>query len=266
MRYRHDSLDIQSEQNDVVNMSSFNLEEKPVFIECKNNSVKIDFVAEWIYKFTYQFPVEFAVLSFCYFGSIWNVFKPAKLVTRVKRNTNTETLVHIKQIGDNQRKRSVTDPRRQISERQREPSVTRADKDGRSANYKYRFITAGPKGIVRFTSSWAFPLSFIFILSVFVFHLYMEITYISTLDEDEILVYKGSNTTYVQKVYAVTQTVYIYIICIVAPVGFMLARKEKIAYKRLNASDKLLLGGATGHLIFILFETVDFTEVIIDGR
>ena len=257
----NDTVNIKTEPNNVVNMSAFKRKEMPVFVACSGSVLKVDFGAEWIYEITYQFPIEFAVLSLCYFGTIWNVFKPAKITE------NSEPQEHTRRNTINRQESFGQD-----GGRQRQPSATSADQEGQRRTQKYRIITICENGI-QFASTWAFPLSFIFVVCVFGFILFMEVTYLDSLSNGKILVYEHekskderSNVSDLEMVYVVTQTVYIYIICIVAPAGFMLARKEKIAHKRLNASDKLLLAGGTGHLIFILFETVDFTDVIIGGR
>ena len=256
----NDTVNIKTGPNYVVKEK---LTEMPVFVDCNGNVSEVDLGAEWIYKITYQFPLEFAVLALCYFGTIWNVFKPAKITE------NSKLQEHMRRNTINRQESSSQSGDRQ---RQRQPSTTSADQEGQRRTQKYRIITICENGI-QFASTWAFPLSFIFVVCVFGFILFMEVTYLDSLSNGKILVYEHekskderSKVSDLEMVYVVTQTVYIYIICIVAPAGFMLARKEKIAHKRLNASDKLLLAGGTGHLIFILFETVDFTDVIIGGR
>ena len=263
----YDTIDIQNKQNATFNISAIDPHE-PVFIECQNSSVKmmmkIDINAEWIYKFTYQFPIEFAVFSLCYFGTIWSVYKPSKI------KVSTDPQEHERENDNTRPESTVIDISGLESEpRQRETLATSADQNSLRRAHKYRYIiTVVVKGIIKFTSTKAFPLSLVFVLGVFVFILYMEISYMDSHGGNKTLVYDYLNTTLttLQESYMVTQTVYIYIICIVAPVGFILARRETIAHKRLNASDKLLLVGATGHLVFILVETVGYTDVINSGR
>ena len=266
----YDTIDIQNKQNAPFNISAIDPHE-PVFIECQNSSVKmmmkIDINAEWIYKFTYQFPIEFAVFSLCYFGTIWSVYKPSKMTS------NTESQEHGSQNDITQHVSTVTDISGRESERPRGLPPTSVDQNSRRRAHRYRYIIKFiVKGIIEFTSTKAFPLSLVFVLGVFVFILFKEIKYMDSHGGNKTLVYDHPNTTSnatlsgEDMAYMVTQTVYIYIICIVAPVGFILARRETIAHKRLNASDKLLLVGATGHLVFILVETVGYTDVINSGR
>ena len=257
----YDTIHIQTEQDNTGSMSVNNTKE-PIFIECQNSSANIDFDAEWIYKFTYQFPIEFAVLSFCFFGSVWGVLKSSEMIS------NTDSNEHGRQNDSTQQDSSIIDVSGRVSECKRETSVTSSDKNGRKRTKKHRLIMIVVKGIITFPSKWSFPLSLIFVLGVFVFILFMEVSYMDDHGGNQTLVYEYSDTplTPLQEAYMVTQTVYIYIICIVAPVGFILARKEIIAHKRLNPSDKLLLAAGTGHIVFILVETVGYTDVIYSGR
>lgn len=241
-----DTVDSQTYKNKKINISSIDLETKSIYIECKNNSARIDRSAEWVYKFSHQFPYEFAVLSLCYFGSVWNVFRPWRQAAQSTLSSG--------------RKRLMSVISTEIDSTTSDKSTTTLNP---TAKNKHRFLIICAK----FLSTWSFPISSLLILGIFAFHMYMELSYIRSLKETEILVYKSSsNATDITKVYAVVQTTYIYIVCIVAPIGFMLARKEDVIHKRLNPSDVLLFAGATGHLIFILFGTVDVTEVIFNGR
>lgn len=56
------------------------------------------------------------------------------------------------------------------------------------------------------------------------------------------------------------QTIYTYVLCIVAFAGFMLALNETTTQTLNDPRSVLLVLGATGHLILILFETIDSIE------
>ena len=238
----------------VINISAINLSEKPVFIKCigkTNNTADIDQVGEWFFKLSYQFPFEYAVLSLCYIGPLWNVCKtsrPAENLTRQRSFLNTS-------MENNDESPNGLEDNRSA------PSMPLIE-EGRS---KYKtLIVAALKRTVIFMSAWSFPLSASFFFGIFAYHLYRQVTYINLIKHlMDILVFTNDSSK-INPGDAVVQTAYIYIICIVAPVGFMVARKEKIGKKGYNPSDILLLVATTGHLIYITFETVVFTHYIIN--
>ena len=255
IKLAEDTVDFQTQPISRYKTLQINLEKKPLFVACESNNPKVDYVAEWIYRFTYQFPTEFMVLSLCYFGALWNIFSPAKSGTQSRQKLKQSRSVPMSRID-------VDDENVNNLRIRRSPLIKTSKRKFRS------FLLVAVKGTGVFISTWTFPLAFVIICGIFVLILYNEITYMSTFEDINILVYnRSSNATNMKNYYAAIQTVYHYTFCVVAPATWIFAaRKERITHKRLNSSDILLLIATTGHVIFVMFETVDFAEVVFDNR
>ena len=226
------------------------LEEKLMFVSCHNNKAKIDYIAEWIYKFSYQFPIEFFVLSLCYLWTIYNPTIPG--VSKPRRNTD----------------RSMTSTLGAYREHLNNANILFSASNETTRHKLCRKIILAINGTIAFTSRWTFILSFLLIGGIFTLILYNEIEYMTFIEDTNILLYnRTSNSTHMKNYYAIIQTIYHYSFCIIVPFAWLLAaRKEKIAFKKLNPSDGLLLIATAGHIVFVMFETVDFAEVVFDKR
>ena len=200
------------------------------------------------------------VLSLCYFGVIWNVLSRGQ--SRIASRINTEhlTSVSVSLVAVDSRNLDNVNLHRAISE-----STPLIQPSGRSA---LTVLIKVVKGIGIFLSTWTFLIAFVLIGAIFAIILYNEIEYMTNITDADILRYnRSSNVTQMANYYAVVQTIYHYSFCVIAPAAWVfLARKERITHKRVNASDILLLIATSGHVVFVMFETVDFAEVVFDGR
>ena len=254
IKMAEDTLDIKTE------LAHTNLEERPLFVTCEGNRTKVDYVAEWIYRFSYQFPIEFMVLSLCYFGAIWNVLSHGRHDIVSRTNEENTTSVPLSLVAVDTTK--TENLRLQRSTSESSPLIQPTRRSVRS------MLLIAIKGTGVFLSTCTFPIAFILIGTIFGVILYNEIDYMATMKDIDILRYnRSSNTTQMKNYYAVVQTIYHYSFCVIAPAAWLLAaRKERITNARLNANDILLLVATSGHIIFVMFETVDFSDVVFDKR
>ena len=255
IKLAEDTVNLKTYAGSKINVSV--LEENLVFVSCQLNTAKIDHIAEWIYKFSNQFPIEFVVLSLCY---LWVMYSPTiPGLSQSKQNTERSTSVGSLSTTDTNRE-PLDNSKNHLSDSQLSLKETPKHKI-------YRYIILAVKGTITFTARWTFMLSFLLIGGIFTLIWYNEIEYMTTIKKSDILLYnRTSNSTNMRKYYATIQTSYLYSICIIAPFAWFLgARKERITYKRFNSSDVLLMIVTAGHIFFVMFETVDFTGVVRDS-
>ena len=255
IKFAEDTVNLQTYAGSKINVSV--LKEKPMFVSCHNKTANIDYIAEWIYKFSNQFPIEFVVLSLCY---LWVMYSPTiPGLSQSKQNTERSTSVGSLSTIDTDRE-PLDNSKNHLSDSQLSLKETPKHK-------VYRYIILAVKGTITFTARWTFMLSLLLIGGIFTLIWYNEIEYMTTIKKSDILLYnRTSYSTNMRKYYAMIQTSYLYSICIIAPFAWFLgARKESITYKRFNSSDVLLMIVTAGHIFFVMFETVDFTGVVLDN-
>ena len=234
------------------------LDKKLMFVSCHNKKAQVDLIAEWIYKLSYQFPIEFVALSLCY---LWVIYSPAIPNASRSRRT-TERLISVGSVS------TLDGDEEPLYNSSSHFSASQKSLNEIPRKNIYWYIILAVKGTIAFTSRWTFILSFLLIGGIFTVILYNEVEYMKNIEDNNILLYnRTSNSTEMKNYYAIIQTVYHYSFCIIAPFAWLLAaRKESITQKRFNSSDVLLIIATAGHIVFVMFETVDFAEVVFDKR
>ena len=247
--------------NQTVNMTDAELVEEMLYIKCNNNIGYVDTVATYFYKYSYQFPVQFAMISFCFLGTLWNILP----------NRHRSITRHIIQPIETQN--SSTDIENQVSrstdiaehaghpDQERQPLISRS----RSVPPWLRKLRSGSKATFVFVCNHITILTTLVVVAIFAFHLYTEIKDDTFDDENVILRCDQEKDSCADSQNSIIQTVYIYVISIVAFIGFIVARKEEKTYDIFHAFDIVLLICAGGRLILILFETIDNIEIIIEN-
>ena len=245
--------------NTQVNMTEAELVKEMIYLKCKDNVGYVDTIATYFYKYSYQFPVEFALLSFCFLGGIWNILPQRKRarerVQPEERNSSTDSENHDRNT-DTVGHAVQRDP-------EREPLIERRPSQRLPA--RLRKLRLGGKSTFLFICNHITISTALVVVGIFAFHLYTEIKDDTFDDENVILHCDEKNKTCVDSQNSIIQTVYIYVISIVAFIGFMVARKESKSYDIFHAIDILLLICTGGRLILILFETIDNVEIIVEN-
>ena len=239
-----------------VNMSESDMAKELIFFKCKNNTAFVDTLATYFYKYSYQFPVEFALLSFCYLGQIWNVLPQRK--RSVDTRQNDHGIEGIPARGENNDLNTIGSEEQTHSAHESLIDST--------IPARWRRLRLACKSTFIFCCSHVFIPTSLIVLGIFALHLYTEIVDDTFDDENVILQCNQSNYTCIASANSIVQTVYIYVISIVAFIGFMIARKERKVFDLFYAIDILLLIAAGGRLLMILFETIDNVEVIIENK
>ena len=244
-----------SELQPHINISEAELVKEMMYLKCINHTGYVDTIATYFYKYTYQFHVEFALFSFCFLGTIWNI------LPQLKRQSEP--------VQRNERQRNVSacseNDEGNFAESGAKTDSGHESLIEQSIPARWKRIRLAAKSTFIFCCSHIFIPTALVVTGIFAFHLYTEIKDDTFDDENVILHCKGSNGTCVDSPNSIVQTVYTYVFSIVAFIGFMVARKEKKEYDFFNAIDILLLIGAGGHLLLILFETIDNVEIIVEN-
>ena len=236
------TLDLKTDNNNLTSVENETNEKLYMYLKCSNNTLNVDTVALYFYKYSYQFPIEFASLSFCYLGIIWNVFAQAKRTT--ERNSSICSNSNSNNDSQQELLKAVT----------------------ATGTSKWRRIRKAAVSTFVFCCDHTFILASIFVTGIFTFHLFTEITVYKNSDFDVVLRHGDNNKTHsgLQNANSILQTVDTYVLCIIAFIGFLLVRKEKPERKYFSSSDVLLLVVAASHLLLILFETIDPIDLFIE--
>lgn len=234
-----------------INMTEEEMKKEMIYLKCINHSVYVDTVATYYYKFSYQFPIEFALLSFCFLGQIWNILPQERRTSgfaqenEMPRNT----------LDDNENSERRSDVFSAQSELDQESLI------GHRVPTKLRWIKSAALSTFVFSCSHVFIPTAILVVAIFILHLYTEIKD-ETFDDENVILECHGNSSCVDSPNSIVQTIYTYVFSIVSFIGFMVARKEKKSYDMFNGNDILFLIGAGGHLLLILFETIDNIWII----
>ena len=244
-----------------ANMTDAELVKEVIYIKCENNIGYVDTVATYFYKYSYQFPVQFALLSFCFLGTLWNVLPKRQIHVRRQRihsetqTASTTTDHQVSRDTDIGEQNEQQDPERQ-------PLIRRS----RSVPPWLSKLRRGGKATFVFICNWITILTTFVVTAIFAFHLYTEIEDDTFDDENVILRCDEEKDSCADSQNSIIQTIYIYVISIVAFIGFMVARKETKTYDVFHAVDIVMLICAGGRLILILFETIDNIEIIFENN
>ena len=247
-----------SEQH--TNISCGEVEAEESYLVCKTNGVEVDHVALIFHKYTYQFPIEFALLSMCFLFSLWNIFFPSR-PTFVKEYRNTSWGERsLTDSGMTDGSTFGTENIESDSDMEQTPLMKQAFA-GRQKRLRKSIMST-----LVFMSRYAFILTFVYVVFAFSLQLYMDIRNTEAQKTDDVFIYYSANITQseVEQWYSILQTVYTYVFCIVSFIGFMLIRKEQTVRTSFNPDYVMLLVGASGHFLLTLFETVDSVEQFMD--
>ena len=238
-----------------ANMTDAELDKEVIYIKYENKTGYVDTYATYFYKYSYQFPVQFAFLSFCFLGTLWNIL-PKRQIHVIRQRIHSEaqtastTTAHLvsKDTGEQQ------DPERQ-------PLVTRS----RSVTPWLIKLRRGGKATFVFICNWITIVTAFVVIAIFAFHLYTEIGD-DTFDDETVILHCEKKDWCPDSINSIIQTIYIYVISIVAFICFMVARKETKRYDAFHAVDIVMLICAGGRLILVLFETIDNIGVIYENN
>ena len=211
-------------------------------LRCSDNRTYFerDELAERIYRFTYQFPVEFALLSLCCLIPMWNWQQHTSPNTLGKREeyvcilaSNADMNVHVRDI---------------ISERS---SLIPAFRRHRLMNLlKLCYQTA-----LRCLSRHAVYPSVIFAACKF-----SSSALFDKLQDGDIVTDDNPQRSDTESVQIIIQTVFTYVLCTVAFVGFVLIRSERAR----SRNGRYIL--AFGLLVLQMFATVDIVGIMIKDK
>ena len=243
-----DTLDLKGTLNSMpINISNRDIHGKHVYLylKCSNNSLEIDKVALYLYKYSYQFALEFAVFSLCSIGVIWNVVSPIG-------GKDTQTCSDNVSVTHNESEAQLNQSAATIS----------------TTNQCWRWVKKSARATFVCGCNHAFLLAAIWVAGVFSFNLYTDIKHDSFGDSALILRDTTVNTTYtnIEKSNTVLQAVHTYMFSILAFVGFIVVKKMRMDEKPLRPIDISLLVGAAGHLLLILFETIDVISKLTESK
>ena len=237
-------------------------------------TVEIDKVAEYFYKYTYQFPIEYALLSLCYLWPIWDVSSQGNQHMNSIRNCETFDRNRSSFSADN----GLEETNEQETVFQNlEPhpaSMSSVDSTERTQLVKFadrppvrgirwRRLKLATKSTLICYSRNAFIPTALLVCACFSLLLYTEIENAMIDDNDIVLRQNTTNNTISDTDQAnfILHTVYTYAIFITAFIGFMMARKEKVAYRAFTPSDILLLFVTTGNMLLFLFQSIDSIDL-----
>lgn len=230
-----------------LNISCGQTEEEEKYLMCTGNTVKIDQVRLYFHMYTYQFPVEFALLSICFLWRIWNILCPLGQVY-------SESQISIFDRSASSIETSTSGFVEECSETDHTP-LMRGYILGRWKRIRRPVILT-----FMCVTRHAFIITLIYVICAFSLQLYMDIRNTRAGNNSVAALFNTGNRTHSHIVewYSILQTVYTYVFCIVAFIGYILIRKEKAISASTISSDYFpLLIGALGHFSLTLFETVD---------
>lgn len=225
------------------------------FLKCESDTLEVDELAIIIHKYTYHFTVEYASFALCFLVGIWNCsVSSAQSADVGQKNTSTSitsnTLDQPSYYGND----SFS-------------TASHKDKDERTpllrpVPRKCKPLRQGLKSTIIFVSRHALILALILIGLVLTVDLYTDIQTGGFNNTVIVISYYRENVTYPNylETYSILQTVYTYVLCILAFIGFLLVSKQPKSLS-LHGQDRiLLLAAAAGHLLLVLLETVDSVE------
>ena len=223
----------------LYNNNSSNLTFKPLeeweYLKCTNHTAAVDQTILFLYKYSYQFPIEYVCFAICFLCRIWNVMPLS--------TTTLQTSERTRAVSETSRK--TPDGNSSIEESERKPLLRKA------ISRKCKYLRSAIKPTVVFVARHAFIPTTVLVLGVFTCQLFTEIKTAIVEDNVRSLIYYNQNVTYstMHEFYSMLQTIYAYVLCIVAFAGFMLALNETTTQTLNDPRSVLLVLGATGHLI-----------------
>lgn len=220
--------------NSNVNLSNAKL--SSAFVKCTENGTtfETDWVMEKLFRYTYQFPLEFAMLALSYLVPMW--IWPSHDRTHIQ-NTVTEPSRRGEPMSQTIEGSCETDPL-----------------VGPNSSESLRRLKLYRRHVL-----WGFCIFVFLLFGVFVSHIVED----SLRDNDIILsnwLY-NTNTTDIDGGVLVTyvQTTYSYFMIATAALGFAKIQQQKLNLNRqYSANDVILIFSSLVYTIFLLFETVDF--------
>lgn len=206
------------------------------FVQCKNGSLSTDTTLQALYNYTYTFPSEFVLLSMPYLIHVWNIFplRGHRLLSSPGRQTYGS-------FGDNASRESADTTHGQRS-------------DEADQRYSTSLCSTIKRLFVAVSSNAVIPASVAMFL-IFSLHLSTEIDHKLHL-----------HTRSLGEFNSVIQTVNVYVICIVAFVGYVLAWNEETTGKSVSVNEAILIVASIGHLGLLLLETIDAAAIVSEGN
>ena len=234
------------EDSSVNNISTDLISEQTVYFKCENSTAKPDNVIFYFFKYSYQYRIEYALLSLCFIFPIWNIHKRPRQARQVEEPDGLTNFTN----AASQHSRSAS-----VSSDGTPPGSVRDDMRRRiKSRIKLTFL---------FVAKHAFIPSVAMAIGIFAAHLYTDV-YNNYIEPDaQVVRYFSDNNTMATEWNSTIQTVHI---CIVAFIGWILARSEITERKQFTTIDVILLVGTFGHLLLILFETTDSMELFVSGQ